>query len=315
MKKIIKVAILFMACLWCAMDCCAQWTAQDSLNLKKILESSEEIELNKSAIQSIGTNFNQLPEQPIIYKDRFHFDTSLPDSPYPLGQEPLRKPGMSLMPYSGATKYNYDPIYKKRIEFTTDKKPFGKEIMFQESAGEIINKGSFNYSLDELFTKKFWDFRTRKNARKTLIALSLYSKPDEAKGRYEYYRLDEGDYAMNFVGSVEAQEKINTDLKEHEQLKKGLLYFKYTSEVKGDFTFYLPDMHNFKGTFIRNWNGYRLFYEGMELVVSFAQIGGRFYRLKLNLTQQFRSFYPSDEIEKVLFTTTALKISSGSDRR
>ena len=58
--------------------CYAQWSVQDSLKLQKLLESSEELKLNPEA----------LPKPKVV---------------------------LSLMPYKANTRFNWDPVYQKKI--------------------------------------------------------------------------------------------------------------------------------------------------------------------------------------------------------
>lgn len=326
MKHIVKVLLSVVIGSLYAMHGYAQWTEQDSLRLKKMLESPDEIELNKEAIRSIDLNANPLPENPSVYKDYLRYNTTMPELPDRSISDSLPKRGMSLMPYNGTTKYNYDPISGKRILFGTEIKRNGINSL-PTVGGRKVMEGTrlmlmgggfgadFKYDLGRLFEREFWDFRSRRAAKKTLLALENYVNPEESQGRYEYYYLDESDFSVSFTGSSEAEEKIQSKLKEYEPMKKGLLYFKYTADGSGNFTLYLPDDQYVKGTFTRNWLGYRLTYNGMELAVSFSQIGGRYYKLNLNLTREFKELFATDSIEKVMLVTTASRISSGSDRR
>lgn len=326
MKKKVERTALVAVCATYASLCSAQWTAQDSLKLKQMLEGTDNIELNEHAIRSMEFNANPQPEQPTIFKDYLHFDSTLPVNPFVQETDSLAKSGMTLMPYSGTTRYNYDPIYKKRIEFDKKNKAIDWERELPTDGRKAMEGtrlmmmgggfgGSFMPDLDRFFSKEFWSFRARRNAKKTLIALKNYSRPEEAEGRYEYYYLNNEDFTLNFTGSQQAEEKVQSKLNEFEPMKKGLLYFKYTADGKGNFTLYLPDDQYVKGTFTRNWLGYRLYCNDMELFVSLSQVGGRYYQLKLNLTKEFRSLYVTDEIQKVTLVATASKVSAGSDKR
>lgn len=329
MTKIVKGTFLFAACALCVADCYAQWTPKDSLKLKTILENPEEPELNKGVVKSIDLGgLDLLPEQPEVYKDYLHFDETLPDWLPSLDERPQQRVGLTLKPYNGSTKYNYDPVYKRRILLEGDlTKPGEYKITrpAMKGMGKMMDGtrimmmggnlgGSFKYNLDRLFHKEFWNFRARKSARKTLLALAAYSNGERNQGRYEYYHLDGADFSVKFAGSQQAEEKINLKLQEYETLKVGLLYFKYTSESKGDFTIYLPDEQYMRGTFTHDWKGYKLLYQGVELFVSLSQIEGTYYKLNLNLTKEFRILYPLEQIEKVALVATASKISSGRDR-
>ena len=86
------------------------WTAQDSLHLKKLLESDQELHLNMDAVKSI--DFGTAVGTPRMSEEK---SWMMPDESLP---EALPKPKvvLSLMPYKANTRYNWDPIYQKKIK-------------------------------------------------------------------------------------------------------------------------------------------------------------------------------------------------------
>lgn len=325
MKQTLKKNLLFSAGILFAHFCHAQWTAQDSLKLKDLLEGHKEIKINEEALKSINLGSPILPANPKINKNYLQFDATLPTTP---GEEEKGQPklGVSLQPYSGATKYNYDPIYKKKISLDQKKGRFvGPNGMpgareggmsgtrFMMMKGNL--SGGFNTNFENLFSKNFWDFQGRKTTKRTLLALNAYANSEKTTGHYEYYHVDDEEYTVEFAGSDTVQEGVQIELKEHYQVQKGLLYFKYTDFAKGDFTYFRPNRPDVKGVFTTNGTTYRLSYDYFEFIITISRMGGRYYKIKYNLTQKFQTLYSSKEVEKVLIITMALKISSGSDRR
>lgn len=89
--------------------CYAQWSAQDSLKLQKLLEGSEELKLNPKAVKQI--DFGGAVGTPRMSEEKRWM---LPDESLP---EALPKPKvvLTLMPYKANTRYNWDPVYQKKI--------------------------------------------------------------------------------------------------------------------------------------------------------------------------------------------------------
>ena len=89
--------------------CYAQWSARDSLNLQKLLESGEELKLNPKAVRQI--DFGSAVGTPRMSVEK---KWMLPDESLP---EALPKPKvvLSLMPYKANTPCNWDPVFQKKI--------------------------------------------------------------------------------------------------------------------------------------------------------------------------------------------------------
>ena len=89
--------------------CYAQWSAQDSLKLQNLLEGSEELKLNPKAVKQI--DFGGAVGTPRMSEEKRWM---LPDESLP---EALPKPKvvLTLMPYKANTRYNWDPVYQKKI--------------------------------------------------------------------------------------------------------------------------------------------------------------------------------------------------------
>ena len=182
------------------------WTAQDSLHLKKLLESDQELHLNMDAVKSI--DFGSAVGTPRMSEEK---SWMMPDESLP---EALPKPKvmLTLMPYKANTHYNWDPIYQKKIKIdknTWRGDPF-YEIRHQRSysnwasnplakgmrkaldeiqasgvmdapiplfggSGVYINGGTIGgLDLMAVFTKDFWNKTGRDNRARTLEVLRTY---------------------------------------------------------------------------------------------------------------------------------------------
>lgn len=182
----------------------AQWSQKDSLNLRRILNTDGEIKLNPNAVKEIdfGTFIGE--QMMIDEKPALKFDVTLPKV-FPDKAE-LK---LSLRPYTANTKYNYDPIYQKKIDlkdrsmkvFTVysnwAKTPFDPGIRnsveeieatgmrYNPLANRVNNVavggwgpadggGAFSGDFMAPFTKDFWDKNGRKRRARTLEVLQNY---------------------------------------------------------------------------------------------------------------------------------------------
>lgn len=146
LKRVITTMAL---CLTAVFAYSQVWTAQDSLHLKKLLESDQELHLNMDAVKSI--DFGSAVGTPRMSEEK---SWMMPDESLP---EALPKPKvmLTLMPYKANTRYNWDPIYQKKIKIdknTWRGDPF-YEIRHQRSysnwARNPMAKG-MRKSLDEI---------------------------------------------------------------------------------------------------------------------------------------------------------------------
>lgn len=102
------IGLLFAAVLpLCAQD----WTPQDSLWLRRLLDGEGELKLNPKALK-------ELEQEPYTDKLRMSeeklwmdFNTTLPG----IREVPKKKVVLTLRPYNARTKYNWDPVYQKKI--------------------------------------------------------------------------------------------------------------------------------------------------------------------------------------------------------
>ena len=108
-----KYFILFLGLLFVvAFPLYAQeWTPQDSLHLRRFLSGEGEVRLNPDVLKEIGNDSPLGSPKEDMNKSWLEFDSSLPVMP----QMPEKKVVLTLRPYTANTKYNWDPVYQKKI--------------------------------------------------------------------------------------------------------------------------------------------------------------------------------------------------------
>lgn len=88
-----------------------EWTLQDSLHLRRFLSGEGEVRLNPDVLKEIGIDSPLGSPKEDMNKSWLEFDSSLPVMP----QMPEKKVVLTLRPYTANTKYNWDPVYQKKI--------------------------------------------------------------------------------------------------------------------------------------------------------------------------------------------------------
>ena len=107
-KSILIIGLLYAV----AFPLCAQnWTPQDSLKLQQLLKGNGEVKVNPDALKELERNILGTPEVS-VNKSWMDFDPTLPTS---LQKEPKQEIKQTLRPYTANTKYNWDPVYQKKI--------------------------------------------------------------------------------------------------------------------------------------------------------------------------------------------------------
>ena len=110
MSELIKRLITAMTlCLTALLVHAQEWTKEDSLRLRKLLDSDQELNLNQDAVRQI--DFGSAVGTPRMSVEK---KWMLPDESLP---EALPKPKvvLSLMPYKANTPCNWDPVFQKKI--------------------------------------------------------------------------------------------------------------------------------------------------------------------------------------------------------
>ena len=186
--------------------CAQNWTPQDSLRLRRLLDGEGEIKLNPEVQEPLGK------QQMSLERQWLDFNTTLPEIP----NTPKKKVILTLRPYTANTKYNWDPVYQKKIKIdknTWRGDPFYELKMlriYSDWAKTPLEKG-IRKSIDEIeatglryrvterannmavgswqgasggsgfsgdfmtpFTKEFWNVKGRKRRARTLEVLRAY---------------------------------------------------------------------------------------------------------------------------------------------
>ena len=88
-----------------------EWTPQDSLRLHRLLDGGGEMKLNPDVLKEMGVDAPLGSPKTDVSKTWMDFDASLPAMP----RMPEKKVVLTLRPYTANTKYNWDPVYQKKI--------------------------------------------------------------------------------------------------------------------------------------------------------------------------------------------------------
>lgn len=144
-----KRLILFLFVCSAVLKVSAQWTEKDSLNLKRILNGEGEIKLNPDAIKQI--DLGRTKGTPKMSEEK---NWALPDETLPLAL-PKKKVVLTLHPYTANTRFNWDPIYQRKIAINKNTwrgDPF-YELRHQISYSNWAHnpmEGGIRKSLDEI---------------------------------------------------------------------------------------------------------------------------------------------------------------------
>ncbi len=192
--------------------CAQNWTPQDSLRLRRLLDGEGEIKLNPEVLKEMGVQEPLGKQQMSLERQWLDFNTTLPEIP----NTPKKKVILTLRPYTANTKYNWDPVYQKKIKIdknTWRGDPFYELKMlriYSDWAKTPLEKG-IRKSIDEIeatglryrvterannmavgswqgasggsgfsgdfmtpFIKEFWNVKGRKRRARTLEVLRAY---------------------------------------------------------------------------------------------------------------------------------------------
>lgn len=192
--------------------CAQNWTPQDSLRLRRLLDGEGEVKLNPEVLKELGIDQPVGKQLMSTEKQWLDFNTTLPEIP----NTPKKKVVLTLRPYTANTKYNWDPVYQKKIKIdknTWRDDPFYelKQLkIYSDWAKHPLDKGICK-SMDEIeatglrhrvterannmavgswqgaggglgfvgdflapFTKEFWNVKGRKRRARTLEVLRTY---------------------------------------------------------------------------------------------------------------------------------------------
>lgn len=204
-----RLSLLLIITL-CSSYIYAQWTAQDSLALHRVLQYDGEIKLNMDAVKGIDLNNFMGKQMMVEDKPALEFDATLPKV-FP----DRKKMKLTLRPYTASTRFNYDPIYQRKIKVDANtwkngqfghltmllvyddwaKTPFDPGVrksleeieatgLRYNPLGERANNmavgtwsgsgGGISGSFMDPFTKDFWDVKGKRRKARTLEVLKNY---------------------------------------------------------------------------------------------------------------------------------------------
>ena len=188
MSELIKRLITAMTlCLTALLVHAQEWTKEDSLRLRQLLDSDQELNLNQDAVRQI--DFGSAVGTPRMSVEK---KWMLPDESLP---EALPKPKvvLTLMPYKANTRYNWDPVYQKKIRVNKNtwrgdsfyelcRQRFYTNRTRSRKANEIrigenvsVCGGTISgLDLMAAFTKEFWNKTGRDYRIHTLEVLKTY---------------------------------------------------------------------------------------------------------------------------------------------
>jgi hypothetical protein len=184
------------------------WTAQDSLKLHQLLNSKEELKLNLDALKELRNQSLWGIQEVSVNKSWLNYDETLPEVPHS-----QNKVVLTLHPYTANTRYNWDPVYQKKITVKKDtwrgdlfyaltkmsiysnwaKHPFdkGARRSIEEIEATGLSYGSHlegnivatgwsgvsspsGHDFMTAFSKEFWSPKMRKRRARTLEVLRAY---------------------------------------------------------------------------------------------------------------------------------------------
>lgn len=192
--------------------CAQNWTPQDSLRLRRLLDGEGEVKLNPEVLKELGMDQPVGKQLMSTEKQWLDLNITLPEIP----NMPKKQVILTLRPYTANTKYNWDPVYQRKIKIdknTWRGDPFYELKLlkiYSDWAKHPLDKG-IRKSMDEIeatglryrvterannmavgswqgasgggigglnlmapFTKDFWNPKGRKRRTRTLEVLKAY---------------------------------------------------------------------------------------------------------------------------------------------
>lgn len=148
-------------------------TPQDSLRLNRQQGEGGEMKLNPEALRELEMNSSWGIPKAVRDKPWMDVDGSFPVRP----KVPEKRMVLTLRPYTANTKYDWDPVYQKKIKVDKDTWRGDKFYALKTPTGGWQGTGSGGIGgLDLMapFTREFWNFKGRKRRARTLEVLKAY---------------------------------------------------------------------------------------------------------------------------------------------
>lgn len=187
-----------------------EWTPQDSLRLQQLLKGDGEVKFDPEVLKDIEIKGSLGAPRTVTKKSWMDFENTMPLMP----KMPEKKVVLTLRPYTTNTKYNWDPVYQKKIKVKGDtwrKEPFhalSSLFIYTNWAKKPLDAGpretleqieatGIRYRVTERannmavgswqkaagvggmdlmtpFTREFWNFKGKKRRARTLEVLRMY---------------------------------------------------------------------------------------------------------------------------------------------
>ncbi|MEG1563640.1 MAG: DUF4858 domain-containing protein [Bacteroides sp.] len=130
----------------------AQWTTKDSLNLKRMLNGEEELKLNIHTIKLI--DLGAVSGKPRLSTEK---NWMLPDESLPAVLPDVKKVILTLHPYTASTRFDWDPVYQKKIKVSKDTWRGGETVALKVqfnyanwAATPMSGEGGYRRSREEI---------------------------------------------------------------------------------------------------------------------------------------------------------------------
>ena len=136
-RLLLMLSMMMAGCSLCAQD----WTQADSLRLDQLLKTDGEIKLNPHALEELKENGFMGSQSVVSEKPWLEFDYTMPK---------LKLPKQAEVNMKFDIPFSAPPV--NGLTFT----------------------GDLAYHLTKFFTREYWDFRNKRNKKKTLEVLKNY---------------------------------------------------------------------------------------------------------------------------------------------
>ena len=160
----------FLLCgllVWLAFPLLAQdWTPEDSLRLRQLLNREGEIRLNQEALKELQKVFPGGEGKVSEEKPWLEFDTTLPV----VNRKLKRK--LTLYPYTPTTPYNWDPVLQRKIDIDTPNWEQSLALCLRSRLVGAVKPSGHDFMV--IFTQEFWNRKIGRRRARTLEVLKAY---------------------------------------------------------------------------------------------------------------------------------------------
>lgn len=161
--------VQFLCCLLvlaCSSLAAQDWTSEDSLRIRQLLDREGEIQLNQKALKELKQIFPLGQGKMSEEKPWLDFDSTLPT----IHQK--KRGRLTLYPYTPTTPYNWNPVLQCKIDIDApDWKKNLKTWLYAQPVGAASPSG---LSFMAIFTREFWNRKIGRRRARTLEVLRAY---------------------------------------------------------------------------------------------------------------------------------------------